>query len=389
MSLSLPPELPVEDVAAVCCQTCGLCDASLRYSEHPTVISMLVTTGVSTRLGIWCARCRAIESTKALGISLLAGWWSARGANATADAIGANLRGGKQPASINAQMLRVVARHQLESGNFPLAASFARAAHTTQPQRENSRMLDELTKAGHAGVVPSSPWRFAPYAPLVVLAVALATLIAVKRLHRNEPAPEPVAATPTRPALTAPAKRPVPIEDVSAYANLSADELEQRLQPDSSEALAKRFIAARLRKLQADLEPTVRRGESLASLELTVKGMQQLPAVARVLETDALRRPYESLVNAINLSARYYHGGAPVEAVERTAGELLPVAQNVELASLEAEERGMTQRSDALSNEADMRAASLLLMKHDLRVRAAVITLLTRELNNVVAAAGQ
>jgi hypothetical protein len=251
-------------------------------------------------------------------------------------------------------------------------------------------MLDELARAGHAGEVPASPWRFAPYAPLAALALALTAFFAVKALHRGtteSAEPVAVATSTARPTTTAPAKRVAAIEDVHAYANLSAEELEQRLQPDSSEAFAKRFVAARLRRLQADLEPMIRRGESLASLELTVKGMQQFPAVARVLEKDALRGPYESLVAAINLSTRYYHGGAPVEAVERTAGELLPAAQNMELASLDAEERGMTQRSDALSNEADMRAASILLMKHDLRVRAAVITLLTKELTNTANAA--
>src|SRR5258706_9179332 len=95
MSLSLPAELPVEDVSDVRCQECGIYDASLRYSEHAQVISMLVTTGGSTRLGIWCSRCRAIEATKALAVSLVAGWWSPRGPKATITAIRTNLDGGK------------------------------------------------------------------------------------------------------------------------------------------------------------------------------------------------------------------------------------------------------------------------------------------------------
>jgi hypothetical protein len=292
-------------------------------------------------------------------------------------------------------MLRVLARHELESGNYPLAASFASAAHTTQPQRENSRLLDELKKAGHSGTLPASPWRFAPYAPLIVLALFLG-VIGVKAMRNgatpetSTPAPQAPVARATHPT-TAPTstQEARTAEDVGLLsAKMSGDELEKRLRPDSSESVARRYVGTRLRELKGRLESTIRSGESLASMELTIKGMEQYPAVARALEKDALRKPYESLTAAVNLSMRYYHGGAPVEAVERTAGELLPVALDVTLASLDAEEMGHTERSDALANEAGARAASLYLMKRDLRVRAAVLTLLTRELDTTAKAAG-
>src|SRR5688572_22264089 len=72
-----------DDLAAVSCHGCGVYDASLRHSEHPSVISTLIAANESARVGVWCARCRGIEAAKAATISLLAGWWSARGPKRT------------------------------------------------------------------------------------------------------------------------------------------------------------------------------------------------------------------------------------------------------------------------------------------------------------------
>jgi hypothetical protein len=65
--------MKIDDLSTVSCQGCGVYDASLRCSSHPTVVSVLVTANQSACVGIWCARCRAIESAKAAAITLLAG----------------------------------------------------------------------------------------------------------------------------------------------------------------------------------------------------------------------------------------------------------------------------------------------------------------------------
>src|ERR1044072_8781786 len=136
----------VEDLSNVCCENCSLYDASLRASSHPMVISLLVKAHQSARVGVFCARCRAIESAKAAAISLVAGWWSLRGPALTIAAVRANARGGDQNATTNAQLLRGLARLELANDNGEFASMFARAAHLVQPQRENSRLIDELSR---------------------------------------------------------------------------------------------------------------------------------------------------------------------------------------------------------------------------------------------------
>ena len=129
----------IDDLSTVSCQSCGVYDASLRASSHPTVVSVLVTAAQSANAGIFCARCRAIESVKATAITLLAGWWSLRGPALTIAAIRANIDGGEQNSTTNAQMLRGLAQLEYANRNPEFAAMFARAAHVVQPQRENSR----------------------------------------------------------------------------------------------------------------------------------------------------------------------------------------------------------------------------------------------------------
>lgn len=365
----------LNDLSTVSCQSCGVYDASLRCSAHPTVVSVIVTAAQSANSGIFCARCRAIESVKATAITLLGGWWSLRGPALTIAAIRANLQGGEQNATTNAQMLRGLAQLEHGNGNPEFAAMFARAAHVVQPQRDNSRLIDELSRRGHRNALPDSMWRFAPFAPVVVFAITLSVL-GLRVIKGSGTADAPEVAAPVQRASVVPTPAPSPRharEDLSG----TADDLEQRLTPDSSEALAYAYFRARLTEARSQIAPRVRHGDDLMAIETAIRGFGEKPAMATLLAKPGVRSTYDQLTATMSEATRYYHGGAPVEAIERTAGESLDVTVNMTMQAVEDDMRGHSQRAEALATDADKRLASLEEMRNELRLRAVVIATTT------------
>jgi hypothetical protein len=390
MSIAGDNSLPFDDVANVFCHTCRMCDGSLRYSEHPRVISTLLRTSTSRRVGIWCARCRGIEAAKAAAVSIVAGWWSARGPMETIAALRANLAGGEIQPSLNARMLRAIARHEYDAGNHQLAASFSSAAHATQPQRENASMLSALAKAGYATSVAPSPWRFAAWAPVVVFIFVVA-LVGMKMFRKPAGVDAAVAAPATAQqasVLAQPLGRASKADDVQWKWNASADELEKMLTPDSPEKLARAYVRTRMRELRSSIPQTVRHGDSLSAAEQTILGFQQYPALAALISTPLVNDAYSRLRATFSDAARYYHGGAPADAIERVAGESLNVTAKIEIAAFDAEMRGFNERSDALNTQVDARIDSLMEMKRELRVRSAVIGVVSKAIDDFDRALG-
>jgi hypothetical protein len=377
-------ELPFDDVSTVCCQGCTSYDGSLRYSAHPAVVSVVVSASESARVGVWCARCRGIEATKATAISLVAGWWSLRGPKATVAAVRSNLKGGEQHPGTNAEMLRQIARHEYDNGNLNFAAVFAGAAHTVQPQRENGRLLHELTKGGYRSAIPRSPWRFAPFGPIVVLALILGGF-GLRAMTGG--AIETASVAPVRRAALV-SSAPVSKSRTAQWysPNASADELEKQLTPGSDRRLASAYFVKRLSEIKSDIPSRVRRGDDLWSVETSIRAIENQPAMAQLLTNPVLRNAYDNLNAVMSESVRYYRGGASVEAIERTGGESLNVTVDMALASIDADMRGHTDRGDALASEVDRRAQSLAEMKHDLRIRGAVIALTTRAIDTCLQA---
>jgi hypothetical protein len=387
--IMLPGEqdLPVEDLSTVCCDGCGICDASLRYSEHPTVISSLVRADESARVGIWCARCRGIVAAKATAVSLLAGWWSVRGPMLTIAAIRANLRGGRQTASTNAQMLHALARREYDAMNLRTASMFARAAQAVKPQTETGRLIHELNRVGQRTFHPSSPWRFAPVVPVVAVAVVVGALALTAIVKDDEIASTPLqpAATSTVQASTAsPSTRT--LQPRQATAAVSADDLEKQLTPDSDAWLARQYFDARLREARAEIPLRVRRGDEIGSIETSIAALGSQPAVARLLERPSLKVPYANLLGVLSTATRYYRVGAPVETIERTANESLDVTLNIAIDAIGAEVRGHSERSDALGSEVQQRAAAIDEMRRELRIRGAVISQATRAIDECLKA---
>jgi hypothetical protein len=376
--------LPVQDLASLSCEACGLYDASIRCSTHPTVKSAFVLVDESAPKRILCEKCRAIASAKALAVSMLAGWWSLRGPQLTVAAIRHNLRGGLQPLATNGQLLRALARREYENDNPDMAAMFAQAAHAVQPQRENSRLLEELHHIGHHGFkVPPSRWRFAPAATLAMLPlVILAIVIAFIPGERREVRATNVSVT-VRPIVPAAA-----VTASVAQTGTSADDLEKSLKPDSDDGPTGQYLRARLTELRQKIPAAVRNGETITFADNAVRALRDKPAVARFIDNrPQLKTAYDALVNAIWQSTRYYHGGAPVEAVQRTAGNSLVVTTDVALEAIDAEAQGHIAQKNALNEQVQQGQTSLALMQRDLKVRGAVIGLTARAIDACLAAA--
>jgi hypothetical protein len=391
MSFQAIDDLPVQDVSSICCVGCGGYDASLRYSSHRVVVSTLVSAAESAHGGIWCARCRGLEAARATAISLLAGWWSPRGPAKTLAALRSNLKGGDQHPGINAEMLRALARRENERGNLALAAMFGQAAHSIRATRENSRLLDELRKSGHQGIVPASPWRFAPYAPIIVLIIVIAGLgVRLTTRHPDETA----LATPVQQAsalkiepsaATAPPK--ILRTDRSWLAHATADEMEKQLTPESDITIARAYFIARLREAKEEIPARVRRGDDLTSIQLSIRALGDVPAVVPLFKDLRLRDTYENLTAVLGDATRDYHGGGSLDAIQRTAGEELRVTQNVANAAVKADMIGHTERADALADDVEKRAQSLVEMKRDLNVRNAVMASTANAIDKCLAAA--
>jgi hypothetical protein len=371
----------IDDLATVSCQGCGVYDASLRCSSHPVVVSLLVTANQSANTGVWCARCRAIESAKAAAITLLGGWWSLRGPALTIAAVRANLAGGEQNVVTNAQLLRGLAHLESGNRNFEFASMFARAAHTVQPQRDNSRLIDELSHKGHRNALPDSMWRYVPLAPLIIFIIAVGTIGLRAIKGGDEPSPNVPTTKAERLAMTG---TPPPVinrsfqnEDLGG----SADELEKRLTDDASLSLGRAYIRARLNEARAAIPTRVRNGEDLLAIESSISAMRQNRALDKVFASQPARDAFDRLTNVMMEATRYYHGGAPVDAIERTAGESMDVSVDMTVEAIDNEMRGHSERADALGSEADRRLESIVAMKVELRMRGAVISTTTKAID--------
>jgi hypothetical protein len=378
----------MDEFADTNCQACGVYDASLRQSIHPVVVSTLTDAGESARVGIWCARCRGIEATKAAAVSLFAGWWSWHGPKRTIAALQTNLRGGEQRATANAQMLRSLARDEYDRGNPELASMFARAAHSVQPQRENSRLVDELNRGGYRNELPRSPWRFAPFVPVVVAAILLGTFVI--NIASSDEIEAPPATAVHQVAVAASAAKPTerPYERKQAWLTLSADELEKQLTSEYDRDLARAYFNARLQESRSQIPIRVRNGDDLRAMHNSMANLSTHPGVAPLLKQYGLRSKYDKLMTVMNDSTRYYRGGPSIDAMQRTAGESINVTLDMTFETIVSDMRGYDERTNALASEVQRRAASLEEMRTDMRIRKAVMAFTDKAISDCLAASG-
>lgn len=358
--------LAITDPSSIRCDTCGVYDPSLRYSSHPTILSFLVSSIDASRLGLRCARCRGIQSTRAIAVSLLAGWWSLRGPKLTLEAIRANLNGGVQQTVTNAPLLRGLARFEYENENPDLAAMFARSAQVVQPQIENRRFLEELERAGHRIRFPDSPWRFAPFAPVVVFALGLVALGSLVISRSKAKAPR-VATAPARQAARV-APKPAALNYTATAANSPAN-------------LARAYFKSRLQEAQKAIPLRVLNGDNLWSLETSIGALASRPGLDRILARPPHKTSYENLVVFLHEANRHYHGGLTVALIERDADATLQETPAIPFSEIEPAARYEAIMRDPLASEADRNAAAKTLLRRELQIRATVMAGATRAID--------
>jgi|GEM_PF-1688638 curved DNA-binding protein CbpA len=167
---------PVPDF---CCSRCGRKDSSLRLVAMYYVTSFLVVTYKRAASGIWCQRCTAREAAKWTLLSALLGWWSPLwGPIYTLQALFINARGGLQPASNNAALLRTVAYQLYTRGDRDEAALALKNSLRLETNAAAAEFLKYLEDNGAVSRPKSfSFWRVATAAPSG-LVIAIAAIIA-------------------------------------------------------------------------------------------------------------------------------------------------------------------------------------------------------------------
>lgn len=137
-----PTRTPVPDVK---CARCGKQDETLRLTLMYYVISLLLITYRRGSSGIWCDKCRAFEAAKWTFVSGLLGWWGFPwGPIYTLQALFVNGKGGSQPASQNAAILRVLGYQLYQHGDPAKAFKALGESLKLEPNVEASQLLEYL-----------------------------------------------------------------------------------------------------------------------------------------------------------------------------------------------------------------------------------------------------
>jgi hypothetical protein len=177
MSSNLQPSVPepgVDPTPLLDCDRCGRRDETLRRSRHPYVISSIRSARSVATSGLFCVRCRSIESAEAMLISIVAGWWSLKGPLLTFPAIATNLSGGEVDPRLNAELHRRLALEFEEAGDLDHAVASATVAQAMLPDNDTGRLLYRLKKGGYRPKNASSWWTLLPVAVLLMLVLGVA-----------------------------------------------------------------------------------------------------------------------------------------------------------------------------------------------------------------------
>jgi DnaJ domain len=133
------------EIQQVKCAKCGRQDVTIRLSLMYYVVSLLFVTYRKGASGLWCQRCRIMESAKWTGVSGIVGWWSFPwGPVYTIQALFVNGKGGVQPRSQNAAILRVLGYQLYQQGRATEALVALRESLRLEPNLEASQLSDYL-----------------------------------------------------------------------------------------------------------------------------------------------------------------------------------------------------------------------------------------------------
>jgi curved DNA-binding protein CbpA len=133
---------PRAEAPQVKCSRCGRQDETLRLTVMYYVISLFVVTYRRGSSGLWCQKCRIFEAAKWTILSGLLGWWGIPwGPIYTIQALFVNGKGGSQPRSQNAAILRAVGYQLYQQGRLPEAFLALEESLRLEPNVELSSFL--------------------------------------------------------------------------------------------------------------------------------------------------------------------------------------------------------------------------------------------------------
>ncbi|MGH9431953.1 MAG: DnaJ domain-containing protein [Terriglobia bacterium] len=191
------------------CQNCDRQDNTLRFSEFWSTLSFILVTRRRIVSGVWCEKCRVAESAKWSLLSGFGGWWGIPwGPIRTIQDLAVNSRGGRQPESRNAALLRSIGYELYGRGNYDEAFRALQQSLRFKPDAEANALLDHLQSRlpRHAPEPQAASfWALALVSPALVVAVIWAGLIyaAASRLG-GYPANHQASSTLTLPSPVTP-----------------------------------------------------------------------------------------------------------------------------------------------------------------------------------------
>lgn len=155
-----------EPIIDLYCSKCKRQDSTLRLTLMYYAMSFLILTMRRGASGIWCERCRAIESAKWTLLSGILGWWGLPwGPLYTLHALLINALGGKQPRDENAHILRIVGYQLYSKGNLIEAMKALKHSVALQRNVEAEQLLLHIRTQLAPGVSLRTLWSFAPVLP--------------------------------------------------------------------------------------------------------------------------------------------------------------------------------------------------------------------------------
>jgi hypothetical protein len=127
------------------CSVCGRQDETLRLVVYPYVFSLLVVSFRRSFAGLWCKKHRNLRLALASFITATFGWLGIpHGILWTPVALAELVQGGRQPAELNASMLKTLAEHKIQQGDAKGAISCLEASLQVRDDEATRERLREI-----------------------------------------------------------------------------------------------------------------------------------------------------------------------------------------------------------------------------------------------------
>jgi hypothetical protein len=363
------------------CRRCQRRDPSLRLAEMHYVISLVFVTQRRGTSGVWCSRCRAIESWKWTALSCAMGWWGFPwGPIYTVAAIVTNAKGGDQPKSQNAAVLRLVAFLLSSAGRLGEARQAVEASLRLEHDPETRRFADHLAAQLPIVSVSKDRWRHAPAVPGVALCVLLGWVIYAGATGpsgyearytgaANSPTPSAQVTSPAKGRVNALIERfagiiaaRAPVIGTHAEGNatitdhvldrskFSAAELYMisgqigseidGAPADADGFMASSYFNAQMFAISVDLLARMEHGQPIAEQIGNVEALGRTPAVHAWLSASRFSASYESLLDELTRYSQQYEAGRSSAELKADAKSSQDTLANLETAMERDKARG-------------------------------------------------